>query len=441
MAEPLGDSLSVWLVAPFVGMLLCIAILPLAAPRWFAKPRNAALVAAVFGLPVVIYLVVAQGHPGRESVADMAHEYLSFIVLLAALFTIAGGIFLTGDLLGRPRDNLAFLLVGAVLANVIGTTGAAMVLIFPLLRANSERRNTRHIPVFFIFVVCNIAGLLTPLGPPLVLGFLQGVDFTWTLRLWPQWALATGLTLAVFYVLDRRAYRREAPADIAKDIADYEPLGFEGKINVVFLAGVVAAVAASTPLARAGDAIGFPFVREVVLVVLALLSLQFGPHGPRVRNRFSWAPIQEVAIIFAGIFAAMIPTLAIVRAHGGDLGLTQPWQYFWAGGGLSSFLDNAPAYLTFVSAAQGYLGLPDTGALMSSQIGSTGHAPAAFLAAVSCGCVFMGAVSYIGNAPNFMVKSIAEDQGVEMPHFFHYMAYSALVLLPVFLVVTLVFFL
>jgi Na+/H+ antiporter NhaD/arsenite permease-like protein len=439
----LGDELSPWMVAPFVGLLLSIAILPLAAGEWFEKNRNKALVAALFGVPVVVYLAVAFGAEGRESLGETLHEYLSFIVLLTALFAISGGVYLSGDPLATPRNNITFLFVGAVLANFIGTTGAAMLLVRPVLRANAERTHMRHTVIFLIFIVCNIGGLLTPLGdPPLFLGFLRGVDFFWTLRLLPQWGMAVGLTLLVYAVFEVRAYRREPTQAVLADRAEYVPIRVLGKLNVLFLAGVIAAVLASQPLADAGEAIGFPFLREVVMVAMIVLSLRVGPHRPRELNRFTWGPIQEVAIIFAGIFAAMIPALAILEARGDELGITQPWQYFWATGTLSSFLDNAPTYLTFSATAQGLLGVPDQAALMGTQVvASVGAAPSAFLAAISCGAVMMGANSYIGNAPNFMVKSIAEESGIAMPHFFGYMGYSALVLLPIFGLVTLVFFL
>lgn len=438
----LGDELSPWMIGPFIGLLLCIAILPLAAGEWFEKNRNKALVAALFGAPVVIYLLVGFGAEGRETIGDTLHEYISFIVLLTALFTISGGMYLSGDPLATPRNNITFLAVGAVLANFIGTTGAAMLLIRPVLRANAERTHMRHTVIFLIFVVCNIGGLLTPLGdPPLFLGFLRGVDFFWTLRLFPQWALTVGLVLLVYAAFEVRAFRREPPRAVEADRAEYVPIRMHGKINALFLAGVICATLASAPLADAGEAIGFPFLREAIMVAMIVCSLKLGPARPRELNRFSWAPIQEVAIIFAGIFAAMVPALAILEARGDELGLTQPWQYFWATGALSSFLDNAPTYLTFTSTAQGLLGVPDTAGLMSTTVvPSVGAAPSAFLAAISCGAVFMGANSYIGNAPNFMVKSIAEESGIAMPHFFGYMGYSALVLLPVFALVTLIFF-
>ena len=439
----LGDELSPWMVAPFVGLLFCIAILPLAVGEWFDRNRNKALVAALFGVPVIVYLLTSFGAEGRDTIGTTLHDYISFIVLLAALFSISGGVYLSGDPLATPRNNVTFLFVGAVLANFVGTTGAAMLLVRPVLRANAERTHMRHTVIFLIFIVCNIGGLLTPLGdPPLFLGFLGGVDFFWTLRLLPQWALAVGLTLLVYYAFERRAYRREPAKAVLADRAEYVPLRVWGKLNALFLAGVILAVLASDPLARAGEAIGFPFLREVIMVAMIVLSLRFGPRRPRELNRFTWAPIQEVAIIFAGIFATMVPALAILEARGDELGLTQPWQYFWASGALSSFHDNAPTYLTFSATAQGLLGVPDQAALMGTQVvASVGAAPAAFLAAISCGSVFMGANSYIGNAPNFMVKSIAEESGIAMPHFFGYMGYSALVLLPIFGLVTLVFFL
>jgi Na+/H+ antiporter NhaD/arsenite permease-like protein len=442
MTEELGEALSIWLVLPFAGLLLSIAILPLTAEHWFEKNRNRAIVAAIFGVPVVLYVIVRFGSEGLSEVLLTGEEYISFIVLLTALFTISGGIYLTGNLLGTPLTNVGFLVVGAVLANFIGTTGAAMVLIRPLLRANSERHHARHVVIFFIFVVANIGGLLTPLGdPPLFLGFLRGIDFFWTMRLLPQWATTVGLTVAVFAVVDYRAYRKEAAKTIREDLADYVPMRIAGKVNILFLGGVIVAVLLSKPLAHLGESIHFPFLREVIMVAMVFLSLRVGPSGPRKANHFSWAPIQEVAIIFAGIFAAMIPALAILKARGGELGLTEPWHFLWSTGVLSSFLDNAPTYLTFTSTAQGYLGINEMSGLMGSAvIDSVGWAPAAFLAAVSCGAVFMGANSYIGNAPNFMVKSIAENSGLKMPSFFGYMAYSAAVLLPIFLLVTLVFF-
>lgn len=441
--QELGRQLDWWWILPFAGLLLCIAVLPLATPHWFERHRNKAVVAAVFGLPTVLYLLVGFGDVGREQVLVTAEDYFSFIVLLAALFTVSGGIHLTGNLLGTPFTNTVFMMVGAVIASFIGTTGAAMLLVRPLLRANSERRHTVHIFVFTIFVICNIGGLLTPLGdPPLFLGFLNGVDFTWTFRLWPEWLLVNSVVIIVFFALDSWVYRtKERAFDKDMDLVDYEPLGVKGRLNVAFLAGVVLTVALSTYINDVGAALHIPFLREIIMIALLLLSLRVGPQEGRSLNQFTWAPIREVAIIFAGIFAAMVPALALLEANGSALGLKEPWHFFWATGGLSSVLDNAPTYLSFTSAALGYLGIDgNIGSLMAAQpTPPTGQIPADFLAAISLGAVFMGAMTYIGNAPNFMVKSMAEEQGIRMPSFFGYTAYAALILLPLFAVVTLVF--
>ena len=424
-------------------MLLAIALLPLAAAHWFDSNRNKAIVAFVLGVPTVIYLVSRFGHLGLRQVGGTAEEYVSFIVLLFALFTISGGIYVTGNAVARPRTNLAFLAVGAILASFIGTMGASMVLIRPLLRANSERVGYKHTVVFFIFAVSNVGGLLTPLGdPPLFLGFLRGVPFAWTFRLWPQWLLVVALVLAVYAVLEFRSFRKEPAAARKMDLEDYVPMRLKGTFNIIPLVLVIVAVLFSGPLARAGEAIHFPFVRELILVILAVAPLALGPKGPRAANSFKWAPIVEVAVLFAGIFATMIPALALLQARGGEIGLTAPWHYYWSSGALSSFLDNAPTYLTFTSVAQGLTGVTTVGALTSAQVlSAVGFAPATFLAAISCGSVMMGANSYIGNAPNFAVKAIAEHNGMKMPSFFGYMGYSMCVLIPIFAIVTVVFFL
>ncbi|MBN1631429.1 MAG: sodium:proton antiporter [Thermoleophilia bacterium] len=424
-------------------MLLAVAIMPLACGCWFEHNRNKAIVAIVLGVPTVIYLVSAYGHLGLENAATTAEEYVSFIILLFALFTISGGIYLTGNLVATPRVNLTFLVIGAVLASFIGTMGASMVLIRPLLRANSERIHQKHTVIFFIFAVSNVGGLLTPLGdPPLFLGFLRGVPFTWTLHLYLEWMVAVALVLIAYAAFELYMYRKETPRARYLDAADYVPMRIKGAINVLFLALVIVAVLFSGALADFGHAIHFPFVREVVLVILAILSLKLGPRGPRASNHFSWAPIVEVAVLFAGIFATMIPALALLQAKGGAIGLTHPWQYFWATGGLSAFLDNAPTYLAFTSVAQGQVGVDTVGALTAAQtIPALGFSPAEFLAAISCGAVMLGAMTYIGNAPNFAVKCIAERQGVKMPSFFGYMGYSVAVLVPIFAIITAIFFL
>ena len=407
--------LPVYTVVPFVVILLGIAVLPLAAPRWWESNRNKLLVSIVLGLPVLILYLVRE----PSALVRMAEEYVSFIVLLAALYVISGGILMRGDLLATPRVNSTFLAIGSVLASFIGTTGASMLLVRALLQTNRERARVTHTVIFFIFLVSNIGGMLTPLGdPPLFLGYLQGVPFGWTFRLWPHWLLMVGVLLVTYFVWDTLLYTREPLAALRRDRARVEPLRVRGALNGLGLAGVVLAVAF----------LGAP-AREAVLVALAAASLWRTPREIRRANGFTASPIVEVAVVFFGIFLTMIPALELLRLRGGELGVRAPWQFFWATGALSSFLDNAPTYLTFLALGQG-LGL-------AREVVDVPHT---LLAAISVGAVAMGANSYIGNAPNFMVKSIAEEQGVRMPSFFGYMLYSGVVLLPLFAVVTLIFF-
>ena len=407
--------LPVYTVVPFVVILLGIAVLPLAAPRWWESNRNKLLVSIVLGLPVLVLYLVRE----PSALVHMAEEYVSFIVLLAALYVISGGILMRGDLLATPRVNSTFLAIGSVLASFIGTTGASMLLVRALLQTNRERTRVRHTVIFFIFLVSNIGGMLTPLGdPPLFLGYLQGVPFGWTFRLWPHWLLMVGVLLVTYFVWDTLLYTREPLAALRRDRARVEPLRVRGALNGLGLAGVVLAVAF----------LGAP-AREAVLVALAAASLWRTPREIRRANGFTASPIVEVAVVFFGIFLTMIPALELLRLRGGELGVRAPWQFFWATGALSSFLDNAPTYLTFLALGQG-LGL-------AREVVDVPHT---ILAAISVGAVAMGANSYIGNAPNFMVKSIAEEQGVRMPSFFGYMLYSGVVLLPLFAVVTLIFF-
>ncbi len=410
----LGQTLSLLWVLPFAGLLLCIAVLPLAIPHLWEKNRVKAIVALLFGLPVAIHVARID----LAAVLHELHEYVSFIILLGSLFTVSGGLVLRGDIRATPRTNAIFLGAGAVLANLVGTTGASMLLIRPLLRTNAQRKRTRHLPVFFIFLVSNVGGSLTPLGdPPLFLGFLRGVPFLWTLRLLPLWAFAVGVLLVLFYLWDRRAYAREAAADLALDATAAQPLSLAGSLNLLYLAGVIGSVFLPTPW------------RELGMAAMGLLSVATTPRELRKENEFSYAPIVEVAVLFLGIFLAMIPALAILQARGGELGIRVPWQFFWTTGALSSFLDNAPTYLTFLSLAQG-LGL------QAEVVG----VPHAHLLAISAGAVFMGANKYIGNGPNFMVKAIADRTTIRAPSFFGYMAYALAILIPTFVLVTAVFF-
>jgi Na+/H+ antiporter NhaD/arsenite permease-like protein len=437
-AEAAGGAplnLPPWTVAPFVLLLLAIAFLPLAAPRWWHHNRNRALVSAVFAVPVagyLLYLALLQGQPTLEPLGHELKNYVAFIILLGSLYTVSGGIVITGDIEGRPLTNTGFLALGAVLANLIGTTGASVLLIRPLLRINKKRRRTAHLPVFFIFMVSNLGGLLTSLGdPPLFLGFLHGVPFFWTLGLWPQWLLTNGLVLLIFYVWDCLAYRREAPEDIAADIQQIEPLHVKGWRNVFLLGGVVAGVLTQGIVpGLAGEALG-----AALMLLAAGLSLWLTPAGLRKMNAFSWGPIAEVAILFAGIFVTMVPALDLLAARGRQFGVTDPCEYFWLTGLLSGFLDNAPTYLTFATMAAGSSEFEQ---LVANQV--PGLNGPLILQAISCGAVFMGALTYIGNGPNFMVKAIADEAGFKTPSFFGYVSYSVLILLPTFAVVTVLFF-
>ncbi|HBZ00498.1 MAG TPA: sodium:proton antiporter [candidate division Zixibacteria bacterium] len=418
----MSESLSIYSSIPFVVLLLLIALMPLALPKFWDKNKNKAIATAIVSLPILIYLLLNF----KVELVHNIKDYISFIILLASLFIVSGGILMKGDLRATPAVNAIFLAIGAVIANVIGTTGASMLLIRPLLKTNSERKFTAHIPVFFIFLVSNIGGCLTPLGdPPLFLGYLRGVPFTWTLSLWPEWLVMLVIVLAVFYIWDRLAYARESKASLIRDVESIQPLGVSGKINFLFLAGVVLAVFFQTPA---------PW-REVIMGIMAVLSLIFTSKENRKQNGFTFYPISEVAILFAGIFVTMVPVLMMLHENGASLGVTKPWQYFWWTGGLSSLLDNAPTYLTFFT----------LGESVTAKMGAMGNAIISgvqvdILRAISCGAVFMGANTYIGNGPNFMVKSIAEEQGYKVPHFFGYMAYSAMILIPAFVIVTLIFF-
>jgi Na+/H+ antiporter NhaD/arsenite permease-like protein len=371
----------------------------------------------------------------------MLDEFIPFILLLFSLYTISGGIQLRGHPAARPIVNVGFLAIGAVLASLIGTTGAAMVLIRPLLESNAGRKHVRHTVVFFIFLVCNVGGCLLPTGdPPLFLGYLMGVPFLWTLGLAAPWAFACLAILAVYAIWDVVLYRRETPAaHRAEDVASV-PLAVRGKINLAYLAGVVAAVALlvpGKPLPLVPGVIVPEVLREAVMLGLVALSLATTPRGLRADTGFTFTAIGEVAALFLGIFITMQAPMEMLRVRGPELGLAEPWQFFWSAGALSSFLDNAPTYAVFFESARSLTSGPGSGVM---ELTSGHFIRTDLLAALSLGAVFMGAMTYIGNGPNFLVKSIAEERGVRMPSFFAYMVTSAVVLLPIFALETLVFF-
>jgi len=446
MHANLGEILPVWWTIPFAGILLSIALFPLFAARFWHHhyPKVAAFWALALAIP---FLIRHRGDALHEITHVMLADYVPFIIILWALYTVASGILVTGTLKGTPLQLVLIMASGTLLASWIGTTGASMVLIRPLLRAIEKRKRREHIVVFFIFLVSNIGGSLTPLGdPPLFLGFLHHVPFFWTFHLfWPMLFMAVPL-LAIFYVIDMRFYRREA---LQHDTAD-SAMGIQGWYNFALLGAIIGAVLLSG-MWKAGyvNVLGVHtpvagLVRDGILIVAGIASLKLTSKSIHESNQFSWGPIREVAILFAGIFVTIIPALAILKAgeHGAlkpviDLAQS-PRSYFWLTGGLSSFLDNAPTYLTFFNTALGALlpGIPEAEAV--PQLIAMHHH---YLHAISCGAVFMGANTYIGNAPNFMVKSIAEEAGVQMPSFFGYMfRYSIPFLIPLFVIATFIFF-
>jgi Na+/H+ antiporter NhaD/arsenite permease-like protein len=446
-AEFNGATLSPLWGVPFAGILLSIALMPLLVPSFWH--HHYGKVSAAWALAFLLPFAAIYGAPlaGAQMVHALVEEYIPFIILLTALFTVAGGIHIRGNLHGAPGLNTAILAIGAVLASFMGTTGASMLLIRPLIRANDNRAHRAHVVVFFIFIVSNAGGSLTPLGdPPLFLGFLKGVDFFWTAQnILPDTLFILAVLLVLFYLIDRHYYRKDGvlPVDPTPDT---QRIGFDGAINFALLGGVIALVLISgfwkSPVTFDiyGSTMGLPgLVRDVGLIAITLLSLKITAAKVHADNQFEWGPMAEVAKLFAGIFLTIIPVIAMLKAgtqgpFGAIVaavtradGQPDPAMYFWATGILSSFLDNAPTYLVFFNTAGG-----DPVALMTTY--------ATTLAAISAGAVFMGANTYIGNAPNLMVKAIAESRGVRMPSFFGYMLWSGAILVPLFVLTTFIFF-
>lgn len=444
---PTGAAIpSLFWCLPFALLLLAIAAFPLIpklAHSW-EQNRNKFILGVGLGLVVLAYYALRPaGYPGAlvggAAVSDVLrkailHEYIPFIVLLFSLYVIAGGLQLKGDLRARPLVNTTFLGVGAVLANLIGTTGASMVLIRPLLQTNRERTRVVHTVVFFIFLVSNIGGSLLPIGdPPLFLGYLQGVPFLWTLHLFGPWLFCVLVLLAVYFIWDTIVYRREPAEAIREDETKRSPLRLRGSLNVLWLFGVVLAVALVVPgRPFPGTSWNVPeFFREGIMLALTAVSLALTPRGLRAETEFTYHAILEVAALFLGIFLTMQVPIEILQARGPELGLTDALHFYWATGLLSSLLDNAPTYLVFFETARS---LPVSAGIPLLDLGHSAIRPDLLLA-ISMGSVFMGANTYIGNGPNFMVKSIAEHRGVRMPSFLGYMLYSTLVLIPLYAVV------
>lgn len=481
-----------WSVIPFVGMLLSIAVGPLVNAHWWEENMGKVSLfwAALFTIPSGIFW--GFGQATYEFIHIMLVDYVPFLTLVAGLFVVAGGINVSGRLPNTPLSNTIMLFIGTCLASVVGTTGATMLVIRPLINANSDRRMKMHTIIFLIFLVSNIGGALTPVGdPPLFLGFLHGVPFFWTLKLILPWIVNVVLLLAVYFALDAFFYTRhklhiseeriagkvdgparwneitakEQVAEIFSVHVHHDEMHGEKTIpkikilglhNLIFLAGILAAVILSgtlvhcswffdsttnclrgiTIMQHEGHDFKIAYIniaRDLFILLMALCSLKFTSQEIRKNNKFTWMPVQEVGKLFAGIFATIVPALQILQVRGGELGVSSPVEFFWAAGILSSFLDNAPTYLVFAS--------------MAGQMGSTvgvvtdlGIINEQILMAISCGAVFMGANTYIGNAPNFMTKSIAEENGIRMPSFFGYMLWSGSILIPLFLLNTVLFF-
>lgn len=444
----LGNSISIIFCIPFLGMLLSIAVFPLVKPAWWEKNRKYVVLAwsLLFLIPFAVKF--GFGTMSEQLLEVIVGDYFTFIVLLFGLFCVAGNITIEGELSGSPKVNVIMLLIGTLLSSWIGTTGASMVMIRPLIRANKWRSRKTQVVVFFIFLVSNIGGCLTPVGdPPLLMGFMRHVPFFWSLHLIPIMIFNVVVLLLIFFLLDLHAYRKDiAEGVVPKVKKGSAPIHVSGAHNIIFLAAIVVAVILSGVLPETRMFAGgihiygeveltYAAMIEVAIILLAaFLSFRTTDKKIRTDNHFSWGAIQEVAVLFIGIFITMIPALLILKAKGAELGLTEPWQMFWVTGAMSSFLDNTPTYLVFLTTA-GTLGA-------SAGIQTTvGIVPQIMLEAISCGAVFMGANTYIGNAPNFMVKSIAEENGIRMPSFFGYLLWSLRFLIPVFVFDMLIFFL
>lgn len=429
------EKMPLWLSLPFVVMLLSIALGPLFFSHWWDKNKNKLIVSLVLGAPVALMLL--SNNMEHELFHQILFDYVPFIILLGSLFVITGGILLEGDIEAKPAVNTLFLAIGGVLASVMGTTGAAMLLIRPIIRTNSERKLTVHTILFFIAIVANCGGLLTPLGdPPLFLIYLRGAPFTWFLGMIREWAFVLTILLTIYYLVDSYYYKKEEKSSIERDKTNVQPIKIKGKFNFLFLLGVVFSVAFLNEQFIPGikDNQYFSFIREASISLFAILSILFTSKKLRFDdNKFTWGPIIEVACLFLGIFVTMIPALIYLRENAQSIGVNQPWQFYYASGTLSSFLDNAPTAVSFHNLALGMVSMFGDSTLVAG-------IPEVLLSAICLGSVMFGAMSYIGNGPNFMVKAIAEENGIQMPSFFAYIyKFSLIVLLPVYILTQILF--
>ena len=441
----LNPEMPLWALSPFVLMLLAIAVCPLFFDHWWEKNKNKLIVSLALGIPTAVYLV-AMGL-SHDLIHQLLFDYVPFIILLGALFVITGGIHLKGDIEAKPWINTTFLGIGAVLASIMGTTGAAMLLIRPVIRTNSQRKHKVHTVLFFIAIVANCGGLLTPQGdPPLFLLYLRGVEFTWFLNMLPQWAVANGLLLMIYFIVDSYCYKKEPVENIAIDKEQREPIKVHGNINFLCLVGVILSVALLNkqyfPTWETNSALGF--IREGVLLLMVLLSLTFTKKSVREANKFTWTPITEVAFLFLGIFITMLPTMLYLKSNAASFGLSAPWHFYYTAGALSSFLDNAPTAISFYELAKGMMTINDGVMIFADSPVDVSTLvagiPSTILMAISIGAVFFGSMTYIGNGPNFMIKAIAEENKINMPSFFGYIVkFSLIVLLPIYIIVQLIF--
>ena len=435
-------NMPLWVSIPFLIMLLAIAVGPVILGKWWDKNKNKLLVSIILSIPVVVYML--ENGLSTNLINTVVHDYVPFIILLGSLFIITGGIHVSGDIKATPRNNVLFMGIGYVLAAFMGTTGAAMLLIRPMINTNQERKYTTHTMLFFIAAIANCGGLLTALGdPPLFMLYLRGAEFSWFFTLFPEWAFTGVLLLSIYYFVDRYYYKKEEWIDLAEDSIQQQPIRVTGNINFLFLLGVILAVAfinkGNIPaMEQENTPIWLEYIREIILVILATLSLYYTKSEVRKDNSFSWTPITEVACLFLGIFVTMSPALIWLANNAVSFGLTEPRQFLYASGVLSSFLDNTPTAVAFYDLARGLVagGLPP---FLSESIRVAG-VPEILLKAICVGSVFFGSMTYIGNGPNFMVKSIAEERGIKMPSFFAYMfKFSLIVLLPIYIIVQLIF--
>lgn len=436
-------TLPLWASIPFVIMLLMIAIGPLVMEHWWEKNKNKLIVSCILGIPTAVFLIM------KGFTAELEHQifgdYIPFIILLTSLFVITGGIHLSGDIQAKPIINTLFIGIGYILASFTGTTGAAMLLIRPVIETNSQRKFKTHTILFFIAAVANCGGLLSPLGdPPLLLLYLRGAEFTWFTSMLPEWLVAGVLLLTIYYFVDSYYYKKEDKKALELDASNIKPLKITGLINIIYLLGVVFAVAfinpkiipdmVDNPETGYTAPIWLKFFREIILLTLIFMSLYTTKKKVREDNKFSWTPIIEVGVLFLGIFVTMTPTLNYLSHHAQSFGLEKPWQFFYITGLLSSFLDNAPTAVAFHSVASQLT--PIAGEAVVAGVSEI------LLKAISIGAVFFGSMTYIGNGPNFMVKAIAEENGIKMPSFFGYiLKFSLVVLLPIYIIIQLIFFL